>query len=60
MLYENHFNQIISGNTEFSTGENLKSIWYLTDEEIENDIKVQTIRWCKTCYTFKFIRFNLC
>ena len=29
------------------TGENLKSIWYLTDEEIEKDIKVETINGVK-------------
>ena len=29
------------------TGENLKSIWYLTDEEIEKDIKVQTVNGVK-------------
>ncbi|MEC8679511.1 MAG: hypothetical protein VXY09_00065, partial [Bacteroidota bacterium] len=29
------------------TGENLESIWFLTDDEIENDIKVQTISGVK-------------
>ena len=34
-------------NVDFSTGENLNSIWFLTNDEIDKDIKVETVNGIK-------------